>query len=140
MKNVKGFTLIELLIAVAIVSILMAVAVPTYRNYVQRSYLTEAFNALSTYQIRMEQSFQDNGNYGAGAACAVATANTPHFNVACALTNAGQGYTVTATANNTNGFTGYTYTFNEQSSRVTTAYPSAPGLPAACWLVHIGDC
>jgi len=140
MKNIKGFTLIELMITVAIVSVLMAIAVPAYRSYVYRSYLTEAFNGLSSYQITMEQSMQDNGNYGTGGACAVALTNTPHFNFTCALTNGGLGYTVTATANNTNGFTGYAYTYNDQSSRATTAFPSAPGLPSACWLVHIGDC
>lgn len=138
-KKTQGFSLIELMIVVAIVGILMAIAIPSYRDYVTRAYLSEAFDSLSTYHLRMEQAFQDNGNYGTGA-CAVATANTDHFNISCALGNSGQSFTVTATANNNDNFTGYTYTMSDTGARVTTAYPNASGLPAACWLIHPGDC
>jgi len=41
-KNNKGFSLIELLIAVAIVGILSAIAVPSYGNYIARGTLTTA--------------------------------------------------------------------------------------------------
>ena len=37
MKRICGFSLIELLVAVAIVSILAAVAIPGYRDYVTRA-------------------------------------------------------------------------------------------------------
>lgn len=39
---VKGFTLIELMIVVAIVSILAAIAVPQYQNYITRAQVSEA--------------------------------------------------------------------------------------------------
>jgi len=42
MKRQQGFTLIELMVAVAIVGVLMATAVPVYRTWQQRAYGSEA--------------------------------------------------------------------------------------------------
>ncbi|HET9108841.1 MAG TPA: prepilin-type N-terminal cleavage/methylation domain-containing protein, partial [Steroidobacteraceae bacterium] len=41
-----GFTLIELMIAVVVVAILMAIAVPSYESYVEKSRRTDAKTAL----------------------------------------------------------------------------------------------
>jgi type IV pilus assembly protein PilE len=60
---VAGFTLIELMITVAIVAILSAVAVPAYRDYIVRSRLADATNALTSLRARMEQYYQDNRTY-----------------------------------------------------------------------------
>lgn len=46
-KNAKGFTLIEVMIVVAIISILAAVALPSYREYVKESNRSEAMAELS---------------------------------------------------------------------------------------------
>jgi hypothetical protein len=35
--------------------------------------------------------------------------------------------------------TGYTFTIDNNNAQVTTAYPGASGLPAACWLKRKSD-
>lgn len=43
-KGAKGFTLIELMIAIAIVGVLAAIAVPAFTNYLARARVAEAIN------------------------------------------------------------------------------------------------
>lgn len=63
MKKDKGFTLIELLIAVAIVGILAAVAVPAYGDYIARSRRAEAISNLQNLVNTLENCYSLNQNY-----------------------------------------------------------------------------
>ena len=132
-----GFTLIELMITVAIIGILAAVAMPSYSAYIQRSRVPPALDGLSAYFTRMEQRFQDSGNYANGAACGVAVPTAANFTISCALSNGTQGFTATATGGG--AMVGYTYTIDHNGNRNTTAHPK--GLPpTACWSMKGGSC
>jgi type IV pilus assembly protein PilE len=135
MRQERGFTLIELMIVVGIVSIIAAIAIPSYNEYVRRSQLTEAFNNLGAYRVKMEQYYQDNRSYqNAGGNCGATSpsaADSKYFAYACVIANAGQTYTMTATGNAASNVTGFRYTINEQNVKATAAIPAAWGsLPA----------
>ncbi|MCC5516331.1 pilin [Vibrio splendidus] len=59
--NQKGFTLIELMIVVAIIGVLSAIAVPAYKDYVQKSEVSSALATLKALQTPAEMAFQQNG-------------------------------------------------------------------------------
>lgn len=74
-----GATLIEILVVVALVAVLMGVAVPSYRQYLQRGHRVEAARALYAVAACQERVRTQKGRYDT-TLCAN-TAGTEHYHV-----------------------------------------------------------
>jgi type IV pilus assembly protein PilE len=61
--KVGGFTLVELMVAVAILAILAAVAMPIYKRYTDRTYRTEAMADLLNCAQALERRASVNFDY-----------------------------------------------------------------------------
>lgn len=62
-KYINGFTLTELVIALAIVAILTAIAVPSYFSYVRSTRRADGQTALMDLALRMDRYFTENNTY-----------------------------------------------------------------------------
>ena len=140
----RGFTLIELMITVTVISIIAAIAVPMYGDYVKRGKITEATATLSDLRIRAERWFADNRSYvpGAGALDWRVVTGTKFFNYDCntpAIT--ANTFTCTASGVAGEGMGGFTYTIN-QSNVKTSAIAGHSGWTTACatrWISKKGE-
>ncbi|UVW27315.1 type IV pilin protein [Massilia sp. H6] len=132
-KRQAGFTLIEIMIAVVIVGILTAVALPSYSAYVMRARLTEAFTGLAGVQPRMEQHWSNNRTYAGFDAAALAQMPADTDNFTFKLTSASaSAYVLTATGEGS--VDGFVYTIDQNGNRATTAVPQGWTGSDTCWV------
>jgi type IV pilus assembly protein PilE len=95
----RGFTLVEVLMAVALVAILAAVAMPAYFDSVRKSRRSEAFASMAQVQQAQERRRANEPAYTTSVADLVPNATTPNGYYTLAIDSAdAAGYVATATA------------------------------------------
>lgn len=62
-KGISGFTLVELMIAVAIVAVIAAIAIPAYNGYITEARIATAQANMDSLKLFLEDYRLDNGCY-----------------------------------------------------------------------------
>ncbi|WP_269670917.1 type IV pilin protein [Delftia acidovorans] len=129
----SGFTLIEILIVIAMMAILMAIALPSYSDYLKRGRIVDGLVPLADMGAKLEQYFQDHRTYtGACSTDSIAPlpAETSHFEYTCALTETPPK----VTASGKGSMSGFVFTLDTQGVRKTAETPAGWTKPTAnCW-------
>jgi type IV pilus assembly protein PilE len=127
----RGFTLIELMIAVAIVAILVAVALPSYQSSVHKGRRSDAMDASVAVLQAQERFRANNPGYATSlAAIGAATTSSKSYYALSLSSVTANSYTLTAAAasgspqSRDTGCTSLTITVNNGSPTYA---------PTACW-------
>jgi len=136
MKSAKGFTLIEIMIVVAIMSIIAAVALPQYKQYVIRGNRTAAQAFMFDIASREKQYLLDARSYVAGD-------NTGSASILSGLTitipkEVYTNYTLAVTVTATPTFT-ITATPITGTQQASDGYLTLDDTGAKCWSTN-GAC
>lgn len=137
----QGFTLVEMMIAVAIGALLLAVALPNYRSYLEKGRRTDARNALLDLASRQEKHFSTNNVYTANPSelgltgttfpVAARSSGTTYYLLGLTLAADRQSWTATATPQSSqtrDGCATYTLTSLGVQGNTGNSVPTA-----SCW-------
>lgn len=124
-------TLIEIIVVVAIVAVLTALALPSYRHYVQRGHRAEAVRTLHEMAACQEGVRAETGYYDTRRCQAGAGDGYYRFSISPAGQPDSLSYELTATPVQTDaGDSCGSLSLNHQGTRGVSGDPAAV---AACW-------
>jgi type IV pilus assembly protein PilE len=130
-KNHEGFTLIELMIAIAVLGILLAIAIPSYFQYIREARRAEAQSDMLQIRLGMEKWRANHNSYSSTLSNAGFTDSNDYYNYDIPTATA-TAFTIRATAvtgkSQVNDVTG-----SGTSCTPMTLDQSGAKTHAACW-------
>lgn len=95
-SKLKGMTMIELMIVLVVVAILVALAYPSYSNYVRKAKRGEAQQLLMNWSVNQEIFRSNNSAYAPANSVALPAPSGANYTFTAATS--ANAYTLTATA------------------------------------------
>jgi type IV pilus assembly protein PilE len=143
-----GFTLIELMVVVLVITILTVIAAPSYTQQVRKSRRTEAKSVLLDLAAREERYMATNGVYASDASVlgmsAWGSVGSNYYTIAAPTVSAASlssvgatatppGFTITATAVNSQAKDTQCSTFTVNQTGLQTSQTSSSATSTGCW-------
>jgi len=134
-RDEAGFTLIEVMMAVTIVGILAAIAVPSYRQYILQANRTDAVRALTLNSQILQRCYSQNFSFNVAACTGALSTTSANNNYTVALTAvANNTYLLTATPKGTQVKDTTCATFTvDQTGRQTALDTGNNDQSLTCW-------
>jgi len=125
----------ELMIVVAIIAILLAIAIPSYRNYILRAHRTDATRGLQDIASREENYYFNNNTYPRSTTSLGATVTTTNGYYTLNIpSSSATNYTITATPQSTQAQDTACGTFSLNHAGVQSITGTSDAV--TCWQGH----
>lgn len=130
-----GFTLIELLTSMIIIGILVSIAYPSYRKYMNHARRSDALQSLTQIQLTLERCYAQNFSYSAacGALPTFPTNSSQRYYLIQISNLTPTTYTLTATPQGIQAQDTECASFSVNQANVKLAADGAAVSQPTCW-------